>query len=350
MKQSTNKQRQANDGQREALLELDIDRMLETDLGGISLGEAIRRASAQQQSNSQEASPRPYTHWGQSQILSSLAKFQQIAVSLISMFARLWSGGLNRVNPTIAVWTGAMTVFVALLTIAMLLPHPGYEVLMPLSAAQTIAVFVLYMVIHDAAHRMASKSRRLNDLMLISCGVIFLFDPYLYRRLHLTHHAHTNENDDPDHFTASPYLVMRVIKSFLVFWSYQIYALRRFKKNATLFLHLCFTPGLVAALCWVFAMAGRIDVLLACWFIPVVVALGGLSYLLTALPHHPATDTSRIGAARNLDVPRILQLMLGNQHLHLVHHYAPTVPWYQLPRYWRENKDRLVAQGAAPVP
>src|SRR4051794_31008083 len=121
-----------------------------------------------------------------------------------------------KLNPTVAVWTGAMTVFLALLAGAILLPHPGYQVLVPLAVAQSLTIFVLYIVIHDAAHPSASRSRRLNDAMMCACGVVFLFDPYLYRRLHLTHHAHTNEDADPDHFTASPYLFMRWVKSFLI--------------------------------------------------------------------------------------------------------------------------------------
>src|SRR4051794_13809924 len=144
-----------------------------------------------------------------------------------------------KLNPTVAVWTGAMTVFLVLLVGAFFLPHPGYKVLVPLAVAQSLAIFVLYIVIHDAAHRTASKNRRLNDVMMCACGVVFLFDPYLYRRLHPTHHAHTNEDADPDHFTASPYLAMRWAKSFLIAGSYYVYALKRFKKNATLFLHLC---------------------------------------------------------------------------------------------------------------
>ena len=253
-------------------------------------------------------------------------------------------------NPTVAVWTGAMTVFLALLAGAMFLPQPGYKVLALLAVAQSLTIFVLYIVIHDAAHRTASKNRRFNDLMMFVCGVVFLFDPYLYRRLHLTHHAHTNEDADPDHFTASPYLVMRWAKSFLIAGSYYVYALRRFKKNATLLVHLCFTPALVAGMWFSFRWMGRTEVLVAGWLLPDFVAIGLLGFALTAWPHHPATDTTRIGAARNLDVPWILRILLGNQHLHLVHHYAPTVPWYRLTQYWRENKDRLVAQGAPPVP
>ena len=173
-----------------------------------------------------------------------------------------------KMNPTVAVWTGAMTVFLALLAVGMFLPHPGYGMLVPLSVAQSVMIFVLYIVIHDAAHRTASKNRRLNDLMMFVCGVVFLFDPCLYRRLHLTHHAHTNEDADPDHFTASPYLFMRWAKSFLIAGSYYLYALKRFKKDATLFLHLCFTPALLTALWVSFRWMGRTDVLVAGWLLP----------------------------------------------------------------------------------
>jgi fatty acid desaturase len=169
----------------------------------------------------------------------------------------------------------------------------------------------------------------------------------LYRRLHLTHHAHTNEDSDPDRFTAASHVLTRWAKSFLIAGWYYVYALRRFRKNRTLILHLCFTPSLVVILWSLFHAAGKTDVLLAGWFIPDFVAIGTLGFVLTAWPHHPGTDTSRLGSARNLDVPRVLQLLLGNQHLHLVHHYSPTVPWHRLPAYWQENAERILAKRAA---
>lgn len=255
-----------------------------------------------------------------------------------------------RVNPTVVLFGCVLGLFLVGLSGGLLLPHPGYATLASIAAFQTVVIFVLYIVIHDAAHRIASKTRRLNDAMLVACGVVFLFDPHLYRRLHLTHHAHTNESADPDHFTASSSLLMRWIKSFLIAGSYYAYSVRRFKKGRNLLMHLCFTPCLIAVLWLIFHRMGRMDVLVAGWLVPAFVAIGLLGFTLTAWPHHPAHDTSRIGSARNLDVPRILQLLLGNQHLHLVHHYAPSVAWHRLPAYWRQNKDRLVAKGAPPVP
>lgn len=253
-------------------------------------------------------------------------------------------------NPTVVLFLILVSLFFAALAGAAVLPHPSYPLLAALAAFESTTIFALYIVIHDSAHRIASKNRSLNDAMLFVCGVVFLFDPYLYRRLHLTHHAHANEQTDPDHFTASSYLVVRWAKSFLIAAAYYVYALRRFQKNRVLLLHLCFTPGLVILLWLLAGAAGKMPVLVAGWFVPDFIAIGLLGFTLTAWPHHPAKDTSRIGNARNLDVPRIMQWLLGNQHLHLVHHYAPSVPWHRLPAYWRENKQRLVEKGAPPVP
>lgn len=255
-----------------------------------------------------------------------------------------------KTNPTLILCAAVLSVFVGELAVALALPHPGWPVLAALATGESVTIFVLYIVIHDAAHRSASKQRRWNEAMLFASGVVFLFDPYLYRRLHLTHHAHTNEASDPDRFTASRFLVMRWAKSFLIAVSYYVYSVRRFRKNRRLFLHLAFTPTLIALLWVVFHLIGRMDVLVAGWFVPDFIAIGLLGFVLTAWPHHPADDTSRIGSARNLNVPKVMQWLMGYQHLHLVHHYAPSVPWHGLPDYWRTNKDRLVAKGAPPVP
>jgi fatty acid desaturase len=255
-----------------------------------------------------------------------------------------------KLNPTFTLCSIVLTVFLALFATAILLPHPSVPVLGAIGLAQALTIFMLYIVIHDAAHRTASKNRTLNDAMLFACGIVFMFDPYLYRRLHLTHHAHTNEDADPDHFTASQSLVMRWVKSFFIAPYYYVYSLKRFRHSANLLLHLCFTPALFVGASLLFFALHKTLALWAAWFIPNFTAIGFLGFVLTAWPHHPGSDTSRIGSARNLDVPKIVQWLLGYQHLHLVHHYAPTVQWYRLPTYWAENKERLVAKGAPPIP
>lgn len=255
-----------------------------------------------------------------------------------------------RANPTVLLFSILLSAFSADLLIACKAQQPGWPALSLLLVLQCLVVFALYIVAHDCAHRTASKVRVVNEGMLFACGVIFLLDGWVYRRIHLTHHAHTNEPADPDRFTAGRTVLVRWLKSFLIGGAYYVYALRHVRSKRHAALHLLFSPVLIGGLVAAFHLTGRTSVFVAGWLLPVFISMGFLGFVLTAWPHHPAEDTSRIGNAKNLDVPRVLQWLLGNQHLHLVHHYAPSVPWHKLPAYWREHKDDLVAKGAEPIP
>ncbi|MGH6891416.1 MAG: fatty acid desaturase family protein [Dongiaceae bacterium] len=74
--------------------------------------------------------------------------------------------------------------------------------------------------------------------------------------------------------------------------------------------------------------------------------------------YHFATPIDRPDYARNLSLPRPLQLLILNMNLHRVHHARPALPWWALPAELRAGKDRFDApllrtawaQFAGPVP
>src|SRR5262245_56264931 len=102
-----------------------------------------------------------------------------------------------RPNPTVLLFAGLSIAFAIVLALAIALPHAGWARAAWAFVVQGLLFFPAYTVAHDAAHHIASRNRLFNEIMLVTCGVIFLFEPYLFRRLHLTHHAHTDADDDP---------------------------------------------------------------------------------------------------------------------------------------------------------
>jgi fatty acid desaturase len=63
-------------------------------------------------------------------------------------------------------------------------------------ATRQHAILILY---HDGVHGLVARSRRLNDFLVNSAvGVPLLAPIHLYRGLHLVHHAHLGEPDDPE--------------------------------------------------------------------------------------------------------------------------------------------------------
>jgi len=59
--------------------------------------------------------------------------------------------------------------------------------------------------------------------------------------------------------------------------------------------------------------------------------------------YHFATPIDRPDYARNLALPKPLQLLFLNMNLHRVHHGRPSIPWWALPAQLQANGDRCDA-------
>lgn len=78
------------------------------------------------------------------------------------------------------------------------------------------------------------------------------------------------------------------------------------------------------------------------WQYVLLVAYPGMSLgLLRAFTEHrAATDPRQRTAAVESNV--IFGLLYLYNNLHVVHHQTPRMPWYEIPRYYRENREQLL--------
>jgi len=68
----------------------------------------------------------------------------------------------------------------------------------------------LLILMHDGAHGLLCRNRRLNDaLSQICCALPTFADTFSYRRYHLKHHARTLHDDDPDTILTGHYPITR---------------------------------------------------------------------------------------------------------------------------------------------
>lgn len=68
----------------------------------------------------------------------------------------------------------------------------------------------LLILMHDGAHGLLCRDRRLNDaLSQICCALPTFADTFSYRRYHLKHHARTLHEDDPDMILTGHYPITR---------------------------------------------------------------------------------------------------------------------------------------------
>jgi beta-carotene hydroxylase len=239
-----------------------------------------------------------------------------------------------RIGQTVVLGVSLFTGFFAVIALGCC--RASASTVLLLAGLQVLAIVALYTVAHDAVHRIASRSRLINEIMLVGCGIVFLFDPWIYRRLHLVHHAHAHSKQDPDRFTSSSWLGGRLARSAVLQVAYYLHAFRTLWPHRRWRAHLIVSPLLPVAAAGLFAWFGWLGVFLALWLIPLAVAGWFLGFVLSSLPHDHDADRTR-----NLELPRTLCWLLGNGHLHLAHHEFPCVQWYRLPRVWREHQETL---------
>jgi fatty acid desaturase len=79
------------------------------------------------------------------------------------------------------------------------------------------------------------------------------------------------------------------------------------------------------------------------WKYCLLVAYPGLSLgLLRAYTEHRAADDSQERTA-SVESNALFGMLYLYNNLHVAHHLKPTMPWYEIPRFYRENKHGLLA-------
>ena len=77
------------------------------------------------------------------------------------------------------------------------------------------------------------------------------------------------------------------------------------------------------------------------WQYCLLVAYPGLSLgLLRAFTEHRAAPDSQERTA-SVESNALFGLLYLYNNLHVAHHLKPTLPWYEIPRFYRENRDAL---------
>jgi fatty acid desaturase len=231
----------------------------------------------------------------------------------------------------------------------------GWAGVTPAAAVMLLPVQVLaliggYTVLHDASHRVAGRSRWVNELLLYLCGLMFMTDGLLFRRVHLLHHAHTHRPNDPDRFTSAHHWSARLARSATIALGYFAYAVRTMWREPAWRRRLFVALLLPVTIATTFALSGHLKVFAILWLAPLAVAETILGLLFSSLPHDHEHDRTR-----NLELPTVIGWLLGNGHLHLAHHRYPRVPWFRLPRFWKDVEDSFTpgqrpGSGALPRP
>jgi len=214
---------------------------------------------------------------------------------------------------------------------------------------------------HESIHALYNWPQWLRNLIAFPpLGLVF---PYpLYRKLHKIHHRDarvTDPIDDPESFYVTPERWRRVGSlGRALLLAHQTLAGRMVLGPVLAVYGLVATEGpkllrldgeavrtwgvhalLIAILFAVVEAAG-----LAWWIYVLCFAWPGLMLtLLRSFAEHRSADEPQARTAI-VESGNFFGLLYLFNNLHVVHHRDPAMPWYEIPAFYRENRDRLAAE------
>ncbi|MGB3547378.1 MAG: fatty acid desaturase [Saprospiraceae bacterium] len=223
----------------------------------------------------------------------------------------------------------------------------------PLNA---VFIYCLFTPAHEAAHGNI-KGRNLQYRWLENLvgwgSTLWLTAPFpMFKRLHLTHHQHTNDPEvDPDYWASGPwYLLIFKLTTIIAdyhyhYWRYTFTLLSRPDTRKEFFTSLF---GIIliygaGAAWWVFFGGAS---LLFVWILPAVAATTVLAFAFDYLPHRPHDKRERYTNTRILLGGKVWDALFFKQNYHLIHHLYPNVPYFHYDDVYHNVHEELVEKKA----
>lgn len=218
---------------------------------------------------------------------------------------------------------------------------------------------------HETIHGHPTSSRRINAML--AALPLSLWIPYgVYRETHLRHHRHngrylTKAGRDPESFylaageferkglllrwlhaancTLAGRLLLGPAVTLVTFWSGELKRILG-GDRWRLRVWLWHVVGVCLVLAWIVGVC-HINPLL--YFAVIVYPSIALGLMRSFVEHHADTDLRR--RTRVVESYSVWALVFLNNNLHIAHHAYPKVPWYELPRVWKQMRPPAQAQG-----
>ena len=217
----------------------------------------------------------------------------------------------------------------------------------------TVFLYALYTVVHEAVHANISSRRKnlrwIDPLAgIIACAPLWL-NYHQHKRQHMAHHAHTNEDDDPDIYARGRFLGWVFLRLPVALISYfnpvQLYRdCGRFNCTRREYAYT-FTSFTTYSLIVIGLLAmGYWREVLFLWFIPWWIGQTAMLTFFTWTPHHDHHETGRYRNTRVSLFP-FANFLLQGQNYHLIHHMMPAVPYYRYKPVFDELRPVLEAKG-----
>ena len=214
-------------------------------------------------------------------------------------------------------------------------------------AANALAIFVMFTVLHDAAHRSLSTIGWVNATLgraaMVFVSPAMAFPAWSF--IHLEHHRWANDPaHDPDSFASSATGWQTPLRWLFMDGPYVAFYTRHRKGRprgevVETSLFMVFTVGLIVTTLF----TGTFWLLVLVYLIPERIALFVLAWWFDWLPHHGLTSTQRANRYRATRVRVGMEWLFTpltlSQNYHLVHHLHPSIPFHRYSATWRRNQE-----------
>lgn len=228
---------------------------------------------------------------------------------------------------------------------------------------QTIAIFWSFTPLHEASHGIVathSNYRWLNGFIGRLNGIP-LAAPYpAFRHVHLEHHKHTNDPEkDPDHWAGKsrfgPILLpLSWVTLDKKYYTYIVMNLKQLKTaDGIESLTVIISKYIFYGYC---IYAGWFTRLAIAFIIPCRIAVIFLAMAFDYVPHRQGStraeniysSTHKVSGyffPHGLQNDFFLAIPLMNQHIHVVHHLYPRIPFYRYQVIWEKYKSEFIKAG-----
>lgn len=206
----------------------------------------------------------------------------------------------------------------------------------------------LAILMHEGSHGMLFKTRWLNEnLTQMLAAWPMILNMHAYRTRHMAHHRFTRTDEDPENYLYTPFPVSKssMARKFLrdltgiVFLRTQLFIflqLRREQEGRSARLWSFYKGPLIfyALFIGVFALAGRLDLFLLVWVLPMVTTQQLFLRVRNIAEHATMTDLDHpMKNTRTVLVHWWERLTFAPYFVnyHIEHHMLPFVPCWRLP-------------------
>jgi fatty acid desaturase len=233
-----------------------------------------------------------------------------------------------------------------------------WPLLLPAYLLAAAALHGISLFTHEAVHGTLSRRRWWNDTLGALCAMPVLQNCTAYRVLHLRHHRHLGEENDPDHYANYARWTWMI---FIMNWlrllvGYPVYVVAipiLGFKHGTARERVGIVAEVAATSLAVWAiLASPVPMawLVHGWLIPML--LINTMVNIRGMSQHTLLDHSddEVRGTRTILTNRVVRFFMCNENYHLEHHLYPRVPWNHLPEVHRALKADLAAQGAPYIP